>query len=106
MKINLNTQNMDYDLYKNPVLQVIFPSEFETVNIEQIGMSFENGLRLQSSNMVNNPDGTKTLTIYVTGEQQEYLNNDITACTAPFDHKTIVLTFDLNLLRLFPCPNL
>lgn len=81
MKINLNTQNMDYDLYKNPVLQVIFPSEFETVNIEQIGMSFENGLRLQSSNMVNNPDGTKTLTIYVTGEQQEYLNNDITANT-------------------------
>lgn len=81
MKVNLNTQNIDYDLYKNPVLQVIFPSEFETVNIEQIGMSFENGLRLQSSNMVNNPDGTKTLTIYVTGEQQEYLNNDITANT-------------------------
>ena len=81
MKINLNTQNIDFDLYKNPVLQVIFPSDFETVNIETIGMSFENGLRLQSSNMTNNPDGTKTLTIYVTGEQQEYLNNDITANT-------------------------
>lgn len=81
MKINLNTQNIDYDLYKNPVLQVIFPSEFETVNIEQIGMSFENGLSLQNSNITTNPDGTKTLTLYITGEQQEYLNNDITANT-------------------------
>lgn len=81
MKINLNTQNINYDLYKNPVLQVIFPSEFETVNIEKIGMSFENGLNLQASNITTNSDGTKTLTIYITGEQQEYLNNDITANT-------------------------
>ena len=81
MRINLNTQNIDYDLYKNPVLQVIFPSEFETVNIDTVGISFENGLKLSSSTMKNNEDGTKTLTIFLTGEQLEYLNNDITANT-------------------------
>lgn len=81
MKINLNTQNVDYDLYKNPVLKIIFPSEFEIVNIEKVGISFENGLHLDNVNMQNNDDGTKTLTIYLTGEQLTYLNNDITANT-------------------------
>ncbi len=81
MKVNLNTQNMDYDLYKNPVLRVTFPSEFETVNIEQVGITFENGLQLTNAEMVDNGDGTKTLVITLTGEQQEYLNNDITANT-------------------------
>lgn len=81
MKINLNTQNVDYDLYKNPVLKIIFPSEFEIVNIEKVGISFESGLHLDNVNMQNNDDGTKTLTIYLTGEQLTYLNNDITANT-------------------------
>lgn len=81
MKINLNTQNVDYDLYKNPVLKIIFPSEFEIVNIEKVGISFENGLHLENVNMQENADGTKTLTIYLTGEQLTYLNDDITANT-------------------------
>lgn len=81
MKINLNTQNVDYDLYKNPVLKIIFPNEFEIVSIEKVGISFENGLHLENVNMQNNDDGTKTLTIYLTGEQLTYLNDDITANT-------------------------
>lgn len=81
IKINLNTQNMDYDLYKNPVLKIIFPSDFEIVNIEKVGMSFENGLHLENVSMKNNEDGTKTLTINISGEQLTYLNDDITANT-------------------------
>ena len=81
MKINLNTQNMDYDLYKNPVLQVVFPSEFEQVNIETVGITFENGLKLTNAEMTNLEDGRKVLTITIEGEQLEYLNNDITANT-------------------------
>lgn len=81
MKINLNTQNMDYDLYKNPVLKIVFPSDFEIVNIEKVGMSFENGLHLENVSLDNNEDRTKILTINIRGEQLTYLNDDITANT-------------------------
>lgn len=81
MKINLNTQSMDYDLYKNPILQVVFPAEFEEVNIETVGITFENGLKLTNAQITNLEDGRKVLTITIEGEQLEYLNNDITANT-------------------------
>ena len=81
IKLSLITDNIDYDLYKNPKLAVIFPSEFETIKINSIGMSFENGLIISNKSVVTNLDGTKVLYIDLSGEQENYNENQISANT-------------------------
>ena len=80
IKLNLLTNSMDYDLYQNPRLSLTFPSEFENITINSVGISFENGLSIANKRVTTNSDGTKTLYIDLSGNQQTYLaNNDITA---------------------------
>lgn len=82
IKLNLLTNNMDYDLYKNPKLAITFPSEFENITINSVGISFENGLKILNKRVSTNNDGTKTLYIDLEGEQKTYQgNNDVTANT-------------------------
>ena len=81
IKLNLITNSIDYDLYKNPKLSIKFPSEFETIKINSIGMSFENGLKIGNRTVATNEDGTKMLYIDLIGEQNDFNNNQITANT-------------------------
>ena len=80
IKLNLLTNSMDYDLYQNPKLSITFPSEFENITINSVGISFENGLSIKNKRVTTNKDGTKTLYIDLSGLQERYLsNNDVTA---------------------------
>ena len=81
IKLNLMTNSIDYDLYKNPKLSIKFPNEFETIKINSVGMSFENGLKIGNRTVATNEDGTKMLYIDLIGEQNDYNNNQITANT-------------------------
>ena len=73
--VTLNTDNVKYDLYKNPTIKIDFPSDVENVQFKE------------EPKIMNNPDGLKiasydaksnNLTIQLSGEQKAYAETSAT----------------------------
>lgn len=74
----LKTNNLKYDIYTNPTIEIILPAEIEKVDIKNINVVNGNGLNK------NNPDneqytdenGNKVIKVQLQGEQKTYTNTD------------------------------
>jgi len=69
INITLERYLPSQDLYKNPVLEIVFPSYVESVSVRDIGMLYADGLNLDKSQVV--VEGT-TIRIPLTGDQTTY----------------------------------
>ncbi len=83
MKENQNVQIMvtllantnQYDLYKNPTINMILPKELN-VNIKSITqLNFEEQMTIKNAWIKEEDDGKKKLTISLEGEQEEYIKS-------------------------------
>ena len=73
--VTLNSNNEQYDLYKNPTIQIILPKELsvQVKNITQLNAKDE--LTIVNPELIQNDDGTKIISIPLQGEQLNFENN-------------------------------
>ena len=85
IKAVLKTNTTGEALYKNPIVQIEFPAEVESINVKQINLLYEDELKIKSANLRDN-----TIEIYLEGEQTKYKD-------ATIDGATISIILDLTI---------
>ena len=91
----LDTSNINYSLYKNPTIKIVFPKYFETIKINSAKLLFEEELEVKNMKWENKNTG-KELLITLEGEQTKYNVGSI------LDGATISLLTDITLNSLTP----
>ena len=73
--VTLNSNNEQYDLYKNPTVQIVLPKELsvQVKNITQLNA--KNELTIVNPELIQNDDGSKIISIPLQGEQLNFENN-------------------------------
>ena len=74
MGIKLITNGVQYDLYKNPTIQIQLPSSVETINVNSIEKLYGDEFEIKPEYNTKN----KTINITLTGEQTEYPETEAT----------------------------
>ena len=74
----LNTLGEEYNLYKNPQIEIILPKEMENVSLNQSNILYKNGLTIQTSDVVKREDDRYAIIIKCDGEQDKYSQNEET----------------------------
>lgn len=70
----LKTDDLKYDLYKNPSVELILPNEISNVQA-QMNPVFIDGFSIKETTMYKNADGNNILKVTLDGEQQNHSNN-------------------------------
>lgn len=95
----LKTDTQDCMLYKDPILEITLPSYVQNVNLKDIEVLFDtqaSKLTLNTQNIRQNEDGSKTIVIGLSGTQTEYTLGAISKGL------NIVITADITLDRFTP----
>lgn len=71
MKLTLKTNQIQYDLYKNPYIEIVFPStlQVDLKSINQINSPF---MQIQTAQTTKNEKGETILQLQLEGEQTEF----------------------------------
>lgn len=73
--VTLNSNNEQYDLFKNPMIEIVIPKELN-INVKNITqLNGQGELSIASPSLIENDDGTKTIAIHMQGEQTTFGNN-------------------------------
>ena len=73
--VTLVSNNEQYDLYKNPSIEIVLPREIN-INVKNITqLNRQNELTIVEPRLINNEDGTKTISLHLQGEQLSFENN-------------------------------
>lgn len=72
----LKTNNLKYDLYTNPIVEITLPKEIEKIDIKDVNVLNANGLQNREPEIVVDENGNKIVKIQLDGEQKQYLNTD------------------------------
>ena len=73
--ITLKSDNEQYDLYRNPNIEIILPKEID-INVKNITqLNRQNEMAITNAGLTHNEDGTKTIIITLQGEQTTFENN-------------------------------
>ena len=70
--INLKTNSEEYEVFKNPVIEMEFPYSVQDVEINNINLLHRNGLSLSNWDVEKNQYGDVTLRIILEGSQEDY----------------------------------
>ena len=72
----LVTSGPEYNLFKNPVIDIKLPNEVEKVVLGESSILYDNGLQLGSVQVVDN-NGSKVIRVKVNGTQTSYVQNEV-----------------------------
>ena len=73
--VTLKSNNEQYDLYKNPSIEIVLPKEID-INVKNIvQLNRQNEIAIANAGLTHNEDGTKTILITLQGEQTSFENN-------------------------------
>lgn len=98
IKVTLENDSIDDVMYKNPTITINLPSNIESINVKDVVRYFDDELSVERAEILDNDDGTKTITIKLNGTQTKY--NNVAAKGA-----TVVVTADIKLNQLTPTTN-
>ena len=73
LNVSLRTDSEQYELYKNPKIEIVFPEQFENVKINNVNLLYKNGLSLSEWKIEKNEQNQNVLIIKLDGAQEEYL---------------------------------
>lgn len=96
LKVILKTDSIYNKLYENPNIKITLPSYVENINIKNIQLLFEDELTVESSNIIQNNDGTKQIEVKFSGIQTKYDIGSISEGT------NLVITADITTNNLTP----
>ena len=68
----LNKNSNRYELFENPVLEFVFPSDFSQVDVHNVSLLYDDELVIQNYELVNNNEGQIVLKVYLQGKQTKY----------------------------------
>ncbi len=70
----LKTDDINNSLYENPKITIDIPSYIEKIDVKNVQLLFEDELKINAgdANLIINPDGTKQISIAMTGKQTGY----------------------------------
>lgn len=91
----LVTNSSEYDLYKNPTINIELPKEIETIKITSAKVLYNEGLKTVKNKVVTNEEGAKTIELAFSGEQTSF-GNDV------YEGMQVVIFADLTLNKLTP----
>ncbi len=74
--ITMHTDGIKYDLYKNPYFVIEFPSEIETVNLDNILILNNRTFEIELVETATAENGNKIITVRLNGEQTEYTTSN------------------------------
>ena len=77
LKIELNNDKTESDLYANPIFEVVFPSYIKEVTINNVYMLYKNGLSIKEYKVFNEEGACKAQVI-LEGRQEGFNFSDIT----------------------------
>ena len=95
MKVTLENDSIDDLMYENPTVIINLPSNIENINVREAKLYFDDELKIEESNLVDNEDGTKSIVTKLSGKQTKY--NNVAAKGA-----TLSFIADITLNKLTP----
>lgn len=93
--INLNANNSQDNMFKNPELKIELPNEVEKVIIQNSGIFHENGLEIKETRIETNENGNQVIVVNLNGEQNQYSENALELSTDIKITSTIILKKDI-----------
>ena len=87
----LKSDDIKYDLYKNPTIQVTFPSNISELKINSINQLYCEEMKIESAKMKTNENGNKVIEVKFKGEQTSYTNTISEGIILSFN---VDITFD------------
>lgn len=94
LKAILFSNSGEYDLYKNPVIEITLPSQVQNVEIKSADVLFTAEMKIKSTQILKNADGTQTIRVDLEGEQTEFIQNNINKGI------NVILNTDITINRL------
>ena len=89
----LRADNVQYSLFKNPIINIEFPNEIENITIEDIKLMYNTKFSIVDYIVNTNENGNKVLQVKLLGEETEYRENDLSKGT------NIVISTKVNLKK-------
>lgn len=78
MKIELNNNKSNSDLYINPEFEVVFPSYVQNVEVKSVNLLYEDGLVLKNVNIFRDEQNKERMKIQLEGVQRTLSTSDVT----------------------------
>lgn len=91
----LITNGAQYNLFKNPVIEIKLPEEVEKVILGETSILYENNLNIKNAEVVDS-NGSKIIRIEIEGTQNEYTLNSIVNGANIIIPATIILKKDID----------
>ncbi len=96
IRVILKTNNIDCDLYKNPVIEVVLPTYVENIDIKDINLLFDEELKIKNYELYKNQSGNTVIKVIIEGEDTKYNTDEVSKGA------NIVISSDITLKQLTP----
>ena len=100
IKVTLHKNNVKFDLFKNPIIYIEFPSFVKDLDVKDLNIIYADGLirEIDGAKITKNSNGNVVVTISLKGNQTEYSTENIVGTQ-------IVLNTDIIVKELTPTVN-
>ncbi|MBO5398307.1 MAG: DUF11 domain-containing protein [Clostridia bacterium] len=78
IKIELNNNTENSDLYINPEFEVVFPSYVQNVEVKSVNLLYEEGLTVKNIGLFKDSNNVQRMKIQLEGVQRNFSTSDIT----------------------------
>lgn len=92
---DLITDKLQFNLFKNPVLEIKLPSEVEKVILGDVSLLYDDNLRITSAEVVDK-DGSKVIRIEIQGTQNAYMLDSMVSGPHIVIPATVIVRNDIN----------
>ncbi len=92
IQATLKTKDYQNALYKNPTVEIVFPNQVKSVNVNSIKLLYENELKIEKAEGFNREDGKYEIKLTLSGMQSDYKNDEE-------QEATFVVNTDLELYK-------
>lgn len=75
IRVVLDTSNIKYALYKNPIIEIEMPKEVTKVDLKDVNLLLDEELKIKSSEVINR-SGKQVIRIVLDGTQTKYTKNE------------------------------
>ena len=92
IQATLKTKDYQNALYKNPTVEIVFPNQVKSVNVNSIKLLYENELKIEKAEGFNREDGKYEIKLTLSGMQSDYKKDEE-------QEATFVVNTDLELYK-------
>lgn len=78
LRVTLDTKNASSNLYKDPEVTIVLPSNIKDIKIENVKLLYEKELKISDAKIFRNENGNLVINIKLNGEQKIYNENWVT----------------------------